>query len=213
MSTPERRFVSRGGLKLQHAIDHFGFSPAGLRCADFGANVGGFTDCLLQAGAAHVTSIDTGYGTLAWTLRNDPRVTVLERTNALHAEPPAAGREVDLVVIDLAWTPQRLCVPAALRWLHPGGAIITLIKPHYEQSSLGRVGDGSPTSPRREVILDEASGRAIADRVLLDMPLLGAEVIGSTISPILGGAGKAKGHAQGNREWLAMLRPAGSKPG
>ena len=127
-----RRFVGRAGLKLEHALDEFELDVAGLRCADFGCNVGGFTDCLLQRDAASVIAIDTGRGALAWKLRQDDRVEVRERTNALHDEPPPGG--VDLVVVDLAWTPQRLAVPAALRWLAPGGGgrIATLVKPHYE---------------------------------------------------------------------------------
>src|ERR1041384_316105 len=118
------RFASRGGLKLRHALDEFGLDVRGLACADFGANVGGFTDCLLQAGADRVFAVDTGDGNLAWTLRNDPRVIVMERTNALHAEAPAP---VDLIAIDLGWTPQRHAIPGALRWLKPDGRIVTLI--------------------------------------------------------------------------------------
>ena len=124
----ERRFVS-ARVKLE-SLKTFDLSVAGLRCADFGCNVGGFTDCMLQRDAAHVLAIDTGYGVLAWKLRSDERVTVMERTNALHADPPAQG--VDLVVIDLAWTPQRLALPAARPWLARGGRVVTLIKPHYE---------------------------------------------------------------------------------
>ena len=129
MESVPPRFASRGGLKLRHALDEFAIDPRGLACADFGSNVGGFTDCLLQAGADRVYAVDTGYGNLAWTLRNDPRVVVMERTNALHAEPPTL---MDLIAIDLGWTPQRHAIPAALRWLKPEGRIITLIKPHYE---------------------------------------------------------------------------------
>ena len=124
-------FVSRAGLKLDHALREFQLDVTGFVCADFGCNVGGFTDCLLQRGAAKVFAIDTGYGALAWTLRNDARVVVMERTNALHAPPPQDVL-VDLVVIDLAWTPQRLAIPAALRWLKPDARIVTLVKPHYE---------------------------------------------------------------------------------
>src|SRR5262245_12931313 len=123
-------FVSRAGLKLDHALREFGVNVKEWVCADFGCNVGGFTDCLLQRGAAKVFAIDTGYGALAWKLRNDSHVVVMERTNALHASPPPSG--VDLVVIDMAWTPQRLAIPAALKWLHQEGRIITLVKPHYE---------------------------------------------------------------------------------
>ena len=126
----ERRFVSRAGEKLDHAIEEFEIQVEGLACADFGCNVGGFTDCLLKRGASSVIAIETGYGVLEWKLRNDSRVDVRERTNALHAEPPETP--VDLVVIDLAWTPQRLALPAADAWLGPEGRILTLVKPHYE---------------------------------------------------------------------------------
>lgn len=128
-----RKFVSRAGLKLDAALDAFALDVAGWTCADFGANVGGFTDCLLQRGADKVYALDTGYGDLAWTLRKDPRVVVLERTNVLYAPAP---QNVDLVVIDVAWTPQALVVPAAQRWLKPQGHIVTLLKPHYEWEKL-----------------------------------------------------------------------------
>lgn len=132
MADPTVSFVSRAALKLQAALDAFEISVAGLVCADFGCNVGGFVDCLLQRGAAKVYAVDTGYGALAWKLRKDPRVVVMERTNALHAEPPEA---VDLVTVDVAWTPQRLILPAAARWLRPGGSVVSLLKPHYEASA------------------------------------------------------------------------------
>ena len=117
MGDPQRQFVSRAGLKLEHALREFCVDVAGFVCADFGCNIGGFTDCLLQHGAARVVAIDTGYGVLDWKLRNDPRVVVMERTNVLHAAKPQAAGSIDLVVIDLAWTPQRHSIPAALRWL------------------------------------------------------------------------------------------------
>jgi len=129
----ERDFAGRGGLKLDAALDAFGLDVRGLVCADFGCNVGGFTDCLLRRGAAKVYAVDTGYGQLAWRLRNDGRVVVMERTNALHCPVP---EPVDLVVIDVAWTPQRLIVPAAAKWLSPGGRIVSLLKPHYELAKL-----------------------------------------------------------------------------
>ncbi|MBY0311300.1 MAG: hypothetical protein K2W85_04470 [Phycisphaerales bacterium] len=201
MPPPPSPFVSRGGLKLRHALDVFGLDPTGLRCADFGANVGGFTDCLLQGGAAQVTAIDTGYGTLAWTLRNHPRVRVMERTSALHAPAPAEpGERMDLIVIDMGWTPQKLCIPAALTWLKPEAAharIITLIKPHYELT---------PHEQREHLhrgVLDEAFAATITERVCQVMPELGVRVLGVTQSPVVGGAGKK--NATGNAEWLAIL--------
>ena len=135
MGDPTCPYVSRGGLKLAAAIDHFGLDVTGYVCADLGCSVGGFTDVLLQRGAAKVHAVDTAYGQLAWKLRNDPRVVVMERQNALHAE---AQPQCDLVVVDLGWTKQDRAVPAAARWLKPdGGAILTLIKPHYEAAATG----------------------------------------------------------------------------
>ncbi len=192
---PPHPYVSRGGLKLRHALDHFAIDVTGFVCADLGCSTGGFTDCLLQAGAAKVVSVDTGYGVLAWKLRQDPRVEVHERANALHLEPTA---QVDLVAIDLGWTPQRLCIPAALKWLRPGGRIITLIKPHYEAAKM-------PDSPARAkaAVLPEDEAESVRDRVLAEMPALGVEVLGVTKSPITG----SKGAKEGNVEYLALLRP------
>ena len=124
------RYASRAGIKLEAALDGFGVDVTGRLCADFGCHAGGFTDCLLEHGAACVHAVDTGYGVLDYRLRRDPRVVVMERTNALHAEPPA--EPVDMVTIDLGWTRQRFAIPAALRWLGPGGQIVSLLKPHYE---------------------------------------------------------------------------------
>ena len=180
--------VSRGGLKLAAALDHFGLDVAGLAAADLGCSTGGFTDCLLQRGAAHVHSVDTAYGQLAWKLRQDPRVTVLERTNAVHAPPPA-GVAVDLVVVDLGWTKQDRAVPAALRWLRAGdaGRVVTLIKPHYE-------------SGRHRLTPDDAD--AVTARVVAEvLPGLGVRVLGVMRSPIPGGKG-------GNIEHLALLARA-----
>jgi 23S rRNA (cytidine1920-2'-O)/16S rRNA (cytidine1409-2'-O)-methyltransferase len=133
-------FVSRAGEKLRTALDAFSLDVRGFVCADFGCNVGGFTDCLLQRGAAKVFAVDTGYGELAWKLRKDPRVVVMERTNALYTAPP---QPVDLVVIDVAWTPQELAVPAAMKWLRKPDddagrfvGVVSLLKPHYEYAKL-----------------------------------------------------------------------------
>ena len=196
------RFVSRAGLKLDHALTGFGVDVTGLRCADFGCNVGGFTDCLLQRGAAHVVAVDTGYGALAWTLRQDERVDVRERTNALHAEPP--GTPVDLVVIDLGWTPQRHAIPAALRWLAEDGRIVTLVKPHYELSE----------AERREELhdghLDPARAEAILHRVLEAMPALGVTPEAHVRSPITGGKSGRKRGGAGNVEYLVLARRSGA---
>ena len=190
-------FVSRAGAKLAHALEAFKVDVAGLRCADFGCNVGGFTDCMLKAGAARVTAIDTGYGALAWTLRNDPRVEVRERTNALHAVSPEGG--VDLVTVDLAWTPQRLAVPAALKWLATRGRIVTLVKPHYELRD-----DEKAWLDRGFLPHERVAG--VVERVAAEMPGLGAEVLGSVQSPLVGGKTSRKQGVPGNVEWLMLLR-------
>jgi len=189
----EQRYVSRGGLKLEAALQAFELDVTGYTCADLGCNVGGFTDCLLQRGAAHVFAVDTGYGQLAWTLRNDDRVTVLERTNAMHLDPAEIAPPIahtDLVTIDLAWTKQRHAIPAALRWQPE--QIITLIKPHYEASD----------RTNRRGHLDEAQADAVLRRVLEQMPDLGVVVAGCIRSPIRGGKSKGK---TGNTEYLALL--------
>ena len=199
--TPEgRRFVGRAGLKLDHALDEFELDVAGLRCADFGCNVGGFTDCLLQRDAASVIAIDTGRGALAWKLRQDDRVEVRERTNALHDEPPSDG--VDLVVVDLAWTPQRLAVPAALRWLAPGGGgrIATLVKPHYE---LGE--ERKHLLDRGFLPQDLAPG--VLEEVMASMPELGARVLGHVRSPLVGGKSARRKGVPGNLEFVVLLAP------
>ncbi len=202
MADPECPFVSRAGLKLAHALHAFAVEPAGLVCADFGCNVGGFTDCLLQRGAAKVIAVDTGYGTLAWKLRSDPRVDTRERTNALHAEPPAD--RVDWVVVDLAWTPQRLAVPAALRWLRPGGRVITLVKPHYELLP-------EEKSLLQDGFLPQERAPHVLERVVRDMPALGAQVLASTQSPLTGGKSSKKKGVPGNVEYLVLLGAAAAR--
>ena len=194
----ERRFVSRAGDKLDHALNAFDLAVEGMRCADFGCNVGGFTDCLLSRGARQVTAIDTGYGVLAWKLRSDERVTVLERTNALHAEVPPDGN--DLVVIDLAWTPQRLALPAAMNWLAEGGRVVSLIKPHYELSE-----------DRKHLLqggfLPQELAPEVLEETLDSMAELGWKVLKTTQSPLVGGKSSRKRGVPGNIEYLAMLEP------
>jgi 23S rRNA (cytidine1920-2'-O)/16S rRNA (cytidine1409-2'-O)-methyltransferase len=195
----DRRFVSRAGDKVLHALEEMSLDVTGLRCADFGCNVGGFTDCLLSRGAASVIAIDTGRGVLAWKLRQDDRVETRERTNALHADPPEGG--VDLVVIDLAWTPQRLAVPAALRWLAPGGRILTLIKPHYELTA-----EEKPLL--QQGFLPHVHAHRVQQKVLGEMPSLGTTVLASVQSPLVGGKTARRKGVPGNIEFLALLEPA-----
>ncbi len=215
MTAPSPVFVSRAGLKLDHALREFNLDVTGFTCADFGCNAGGFTDCLLQRGAAKVHAIDTGYGMLAWKLRNDPRVIVMERTNALHAAPEKVSDTfsgVDLVVIDLAWTQQRHAIPAALKWLASGtpspqpspkgrgGLIISLVKPHYEldaDEKRALLHDGR---------LDPAEAERVLVRVIERMPTWGAEVIAHTKSPLTGGKSSRSKRAEGNVEYLVLAR-------
>jgi 23S rRNA (cytidine1920-2'-O)/16S rRNA (cytidine1409-2'-O)-methyltransferase len=180
-------FVSRAGLKLDHALQTLTIRVEGFICADFGCNAGGFTDCLLQRGAAKVYAIDTGYGALEWKLRTDPRVVAMERTNAMHVELPES---VDLVVIDVAWTRQSKILPSALRVLKADGQVITLIKPHYEADAK-LLKQGVLPADRLDAVVEEVK-RQIAET--------GFECLAIVASPILGG--------KGNTEVLAHLRPS-----
>ena len=122
-------YVGKGGLKLQFALEHFGLDVRGLVAADLGCHVGGFTDCLLQHGAAKVYAVDTAYGLLEWKLRTDSRVEVYERTNALHWAPPDP---LDVIVSDLGWTKQEKSLPVIVGMLKEGGRALSLVKPQYE---------------------------------------------------------------------------------
>ena len=188
--------ASRAGLKLQHALDTFPVQVKDAICADFGCNIGGFTVVLLRAGARQVISIDTGYGTLAWRLRNDARVVVRERTNALYADVTEGG--VDMVVMDLAWTQQKLSVPVALKWLRGGGKIISLVKPHYEV-------EGAEKEWLKNGFLAHEHVPAVVARVREAMRDLGAQVLADTASPITGGKSSRRAGSPGNMEWLMLL--------
>jgi 23S rRNA (cytidine1920-2'-O)/16S rRNA (cytidine1409-2'-O)-methyltransferase len=190
LADSEDRYVTRSGLKLEHALRHFGVPVDGRTCADMGSHQGGFVDCLLTAGAAKVYSVDTSYGTLAWKLRKDPRVVVMERTNAMHVELP---EKVDLVTIDVGWTPQRRVLPAALRNLLPRGRIISLVKPQYEATE----------AERREGVVPEENLEPVLARVRLDVLAVGLEILGETRSPLKGGGG--------NTEFLFLLAPAAAR--
>ncbi len=187
---PEHSFVSRGGLKLAAALDHFNISPQGTVCADLGCSVGGFTDCLLLRGAKKVYAVDTAYGELAWKLRKDSRVEVKERTNALHVALPEA---VSLVTIDVGWTPQHLILPHAMGMLSPGGAIISLIKPHYEADKSKLV---NGILPDEEVPL-------VVDQVVERLSALAIDVVDMVDSPIRGRGRK------GNKEVLGLIKRRG----
>jgi len=189
---PDSAFVSRGGAKLAAALDQFALDVRGLCCADLGSHIGGFVDCLLQRSAAKVYSIDTSYGTLAWKLRKDDRVVVIERTNAMHVELP---EPVDLVTIDVGWTPQAKVLPNAARLLRirtdpandAPAHVVTLIKPHYEAGK-DRLVNG--------VLPDDWFDDVVA-AVQREIALLGWDILRTTESPIRG--------SRGNREMLALL--------
>jgi 23S rRNA (cytidine1920-2'-O)/16S rRNA (cytidine1409-2'-O)-methyltransferase len=170
------RFASRGGEKLEAALVRFGVDVAGLVAADVGASTGGFTDCLLQRGASRVYAIDVGYGQLDWRLRNDPRVVVMERTNARYLE--SLPEQVGLVTADVAFISLGLILPVAVRWLRPGGQVVALIKPQFE-AGRREVGKGGvvrdPDVHRRvlERVLGIAAGLDLGLRGLMPSPLRG----------------------------------------
>ena len=187
-------FVSRGGLKLAHALDHFQLDVAGQSCVDLGASTGGFTDCLLQHGAARIYAVDVGQGQLAWKLRNDPRVVVMEKTNARTLTPssfPAPFTAVDLVVIDCSFISLRKLLSVAIALLRPSGRIVALIKPQFEAGKAeADKGEGVITDP------------AVHQRVLRELEqyvadLTGVAWRGVTESPLTGPAG--------NKEFLVLL--------
>lgn len=186
------RVVSRGFYKLQHALHEFGIDPDGLACADLGASVGGFSQCLLACGASRVISVDTAKGILDYAVRRDDRVRVLERANALHVD---ADEAVDLVVMDLGWTPQHLALPAAARWLRRDGRIVSLIKPHYESG---------------EHLTSEAEAERIVRDTVEAVGKMGFACEASTRSPIAGSRrkGKSAKSGTGNSEWLGLFRVA-----
>jgi 23S rRNA (cytidine1920-2'-O)/16S rRNA (cytidine1409-2'-O)-methyltransferase len=163
MNEPDKPpFVSRAGEKLSAALGAFGVDPRGWVCADFGCNVGGFTDCLLQRGASRVYAVDTGYGALDYRLRKDARVVVMERTNAMHVQLP---EPVQLVAIDVAWTKQERILPAAARVLAPGGHVVTLIKPAYELGPRALRG-GRLSEEQAAEVMAALRARVAADGVL-----------------------------------------------
>jgi 23S rRNA (cytidine1920-2'-O)/16S rRNA (cytidine1409-2'-O)-methyltransferase len=183
-------FVSRAGLKLEHAISTFGVDVAGLVCADLGSNTGGFVDCLLQHGAARVYAVERGYGVLDWKLRKDPRVVVMERTNAMHVRLPEPA---SFISIDVSWTRQRHILPSARGLLAAGGRVITLIKPHYE----------APPKLLRKGVLPAEQVDGVVQAVLEEIRSAGFAVLGTTPSPIRGG--------EGNVEILAFLGCKGNR--
>jgi 23S rRNA (cytidine1920-2'-O)/16S rRNA (cytidine1409-2'-O)-methyltransferase len=187
---PDHPYVGRGGLKLAHALDTFGITVAGREALDIGASTGGFTDVLLQRGAARVVALDVGHGQLDWRLRNDPRVVVIEHFNARHLTRADLSGAMDIVVIDVSFISLRQILPAVALVLRAGADVVALVKPQFEA---GR------DEVRKGIIRDPA----VHHRVLAEVTAAGAEVgltrVGSTPSPITG--------QKGNVEFLLHLRP------
>jgi 23S rRNA (cytidine1920-2'-O)/16S rRNA (cytidine1409-2'-O)-methyltransferase len=195
---PKEPFVSRAGRKLAAALDHFGVDPAGRTCLDVGASTGGFTDCLLQRGAARVYALDVGYGQLDQRLREDPRVVVMERVNARHLPPDALPEPCGLITVDVSFISLRRVVPALLPHLAPGGLLLPMIKPQFE-AGRGAVGKGG-------ILRDEAVRRRAIDECVEALAALGLEARGLFDSPVTG--------TGGNREAFALFaRPAGGASG
>lgn len=189
-----RPFVSRGGEKLDRALHEFAVDPKDAYVLDVGASTGGFTDCLLQHGAAHVVAVDVGYGQLDWRLRNDPRVTVMERTNFRHLADDAFERRFDLIVIDASFISLRTIVERAVAYLAEGGAMVALVKPQFE-AGRERLGGGG-------VVRNPEVHRQVLREVRDAMAALGLNAVALTASPLLGPAG--------NREFLMLLRRTGA---
>jgi 23S rRNA (cytidine1920-2'-O)/16S rRNA (cytidine1409-2'-O)-methyltransferase len=189
-------FVSRGGLKLQKALDEFNIDVTGLTILDVGASTGGFTDCLLQRGAAKVIAVDVGYGQLAWKLRQDERVVNLEKTNIRYLTPDKLPLIPDLAVIDASFISLAKVLPATLTLLKDEAVIIALIKPQFEVGR-GEVGKGG-------VVRDAVKHREVVAAISSFAENLGLKVRGVTESPILG--------PKGNREFLIFMEKVAETP-
>lgn len=183
-------YVSRGGLKLRKALDEFGIDVTGLIAVDVGSSTGGFTDCLLQAGAVKVFAIDVGYGQLAWKLQQDPRVVSMEKTNIRYVTADQLNEVPELAVIDASFIALAKVLPATLGLLKPGSRIIALIKPQFEVGK-GEVGKGG-------IVRDSAAHERVIKDVRCTAFDLGLTVTGLCDSPITG--------ADGNREFLILLQ-------
>lgn len=193
----EKGYVSRGGLKLERALDAFSIDPGGKDCLDVGCSTGGFTDCLLAHGAAHIIAVDVGYAQFAWELRNDSRVELLERTNIVDLAVPDRLGTVDLAVCDVSFTSVATVLPAVRALLRNGGSFIALVKPQFEVPR-GDVGEGG-------IVRDEALRRAALEKVRSAFIAQGLQILGSCESPIAG--------AKGNIEYLLAGRACDARDG
>ena len=182
-------YVSRGGLKLEKALKYFGVSPEGLTCIDCGASTGGFTDCLLQNGAVKVYAIDVGYGQLAWSIRSDERVVVMERTNIRYVTKDQVPDEPSLAVIDVSFISLKLVLPVVRELLGPDGQVLCLIKPQFEA--------GKDKVGKKGVVRDRAVHKEVLDNFIANAKEAGFNVLGITFSPIRG--------PEGNIEYLGYL--------
>jgi 23S rRNA (cytidine1920-2'-O)/16S rRNA (cytidine1409-2'-O)-methyltransferase len=188
----EHPWVSRGGVKLAHALDAFGLDPMGQVVLDVGASTGGFTDVALSRGAAKVYAVDVGHGQLAWKLRQDARVLVLEKTNARHLSRAEVPEPIDMVVCDASFIGLETVLPAPLALARPGAILVALIKPQFEVGK-GRVGKGG-------VVRDPELHREVCNRIAAWLPTQGWTVLGQAESPLLG--------PEGNKEFLIAARKA-----
>ncbi len=191
LAVPDHPYVGRGGLKLAHALDEFHIDVTGRQALDIGASTGGFTDVLLQRGAARVVALDVGHGQLDWTLRNDPRVLVIERFNARFLTPGDLPGVMDIVTIDVSFISLRQILPAVCAVLAPGADVVALVKPQFE-AGRDEVGKG--------VIRDPAVHARVVEEVSAAAREVGLTPLGSIPSPITG--------ASGNIEFLLHLRPS-----
>jgi len=182
-------YVSRGGLKLAEALRRFQIDVVGYNCMDIGASTGGFTDCLLQNGAAQVVAVDVGYGQIAWKLRQDPRVTILERTNIRYLTADKVPLPVDLAVIDVSFISLKIVIPAVRVFLEPDATVLALIKPQFEVGR-NRVGKGG-------VVKNPALHEAVIQSLSLFFESSGFRVNGVVPSPITG--------PKGNKEFLCHM--------
>jgi len=188
---PDHPFASRGGLKLAAGLAAFKVEPRGWNCLDVGASTGGFSDCLLQHGAAKVYAVDVGYGQLAWKLRQDPRVVVLERTNVRDLTPALVPEPVDLATVDVSFISLKIVMPVVARFVKPGGLALVLIKPQFEVGK-GAVGKGG-------VVRDpDLHAAVVEDLRSFFETAAGLQWQGVIESPVLG--------PKGNREFVAGLR-------
>jgi 23S rRNA (cytidine1920-2'-O)/16S rRNA (cytidine1409-2'-O)-methyltransferase len=181
---PGDQWVSRGAHKLLGALDAFGVDPSGRRCLDAGASTGGFTEVLLRRGAAHVVAVDVGYGLIAWSLRTDERVTVVERVNARNLEPDQVGAGVSLVVADLSFIPLGLVLPALVGCATADADLLPMVKPQFEV--------GKEQLPSGGVVRDPAARAGAVRRVATQAAALGLGVLGVTASPLPGPSGNVE---------------------